>query len=328
MNKTARGCLVAAATAMVLAAVATLLFAWRYGARWGVYLREPSPQEYADAALSLMDEGYYARTDDWREVREMIRGQLAGAASYEETHALLADALSVAGGPHSHLVPANTSPLEASASSPTKPEVTFRADNILVLRLPAFAGDDAAKAAYAEAALAALEEHASTRGVIVDLRGSGGDDLAPLVGAVAPLLPDGDILLVEHADGHRDALTLKGGRFSGGTGITVTAEKLPLRPVALLTDEGTASSAEALVVAFRGSTNVRTFGKATAGLASLNVTRRLYDGTQLILTIGASVAPRTSEVYGDQPIRPDAPCDDPEEEAAAWIRGERLSVAH
>lgn len=42
-------------------------------------------------------------------------------------------------------------------------------------------------------------------------------------------------------------------------------------PIAILTDEWTASSGEAVLLAFRGMENVRTFGAANAGYAGVNM---------------------------------------------------------
>ena len=66
--------------------------------------------------------------------------------------------------------------------------------------------------------------------------------------------------------------------------------------------------------------NVRSFGSPTAGYASTNTIFRLYDGTQIVLTVGADVALRTGEVFCEEPIPPDVLTDSPEQEAAAWIR--------
>lgn len=83
----------------------------------------------------------------------------------------------------------------------------------------------------------------------------------------------------------------------------------------------TASSGEAVLLAFRGMENVRTFGSSTAGYASANMSFPLYGGARLVLTVGADVVPRTGEVFCEDPIPPEVLTDSPEQEAAAWIRG-------
>ena len=91
-------------------------------------------------------------------------------------------------------------------------------------------------------------------------------------------------------------------------------------PIAILTDEWTASSGEAVLLAFRGLKNVRSFGAPTAGYASTNTVFKLYDGTQIVLTVGADAVPRTGEIFCDEPIVPDILTDFPERDAAEWIR--------
>ena len=166
-----------------------------------------------------------------------------------------------------------------------------------------------------------LREHQDAAGVILDLRGNRGGDLAPMICALSPLLPDGPLLGTRYASGQMNTMTLANGAFSGGSGMTVESFKMPETiPIAILTDEWTGSSGEAVLLAFRGLENVRSFGSPTAGYASTNTIFRLYDGTQIVLTVGADVALRTGEVFCEEPIPPDVLTDSPEQEAAAWIR--------
>ena len=158
------------------------------------------------------------------------------------------------------------------------------------------------------------------RKVSLDLRGNTGGDMAPMVAAISPLLPDGDVLGYQYANGQTNYLTLKNGVFNGGSGITVDSFKMPEQlPIAILTDEWTANSGEAVLLPFRGMKNVRTFGSPTAGYASVNTVYSLYDGVQIWLTVAADVAPRTGEVFCEKPISPDVLTDEPEKEAATWI---------
>ena len=90
-------------------------------------------------------------------------------------------------------------------------------------------------------------------------------------------------------------------------------------PVALLTDEWTASSGEAVLLCFRGLEKARTFGAPTAGYASANAPYPMPDGSQLVLTTGCDMA-RTGEIFCDDPIAPDVATDQPLEEATKWIK--------
>ncbi|MBQ1411914.1 MAG: S41 family peptidase [Clostridia bacterium] len=304
-------------TAFVAAVVMLLL---RYGSNFGIYLIKPTPQAYGERALSFMEYGYYTDSDDWKKARSRAQEQLQNAESFEDTYPILRKAVSVAGGKHSALrLPSELETFKEESKLPLV-SVDSMQNGIVTVVLPAYSQDAGKKEEYAQIVISWLREHTDAKGVIVDLRGNTGGDMAPMVAAVSPLLPDGDVLGYQYANGQTNYLTLKNGAFNGGSGITVDSFKMPEQlPIAILTDEWTASSGEAVLVAFRGMENVRTFGAATAGYVSVNTVYQLYDGVQLWLTIAADVAPRTSEVFCEDPISPDVLTDEPEKEAAAWI---------
>ncbi|WP_301850473.1 hypothetical protein [Rhodococcus pyridinivorans] len=103
----------------VLGAVVVLVGvsgAWtvhEFGPRVGVYLGAPSPQRYAEIALDLMENGYYATGPEWEAQRARVRAAADGAASIEELHGPLAAAVKVAGGKHSFFL----DPVKAARSS-------------------------------------------------------------------------------------------------------------------------------------------------------------------------------------------------------------------
>lgn len=88
---------------------------------------------------------------------------------------------------------------------------------------------------------------------------------------------------------------------------------MPSPPVAVLTNRSTASSGEAIVVAFRGRPNTRSFGEGTRGVSTSNRSFALNDGAMLLLTV-AIFADRTGQKYGDV-IVPDEVVDTPSSES-------------
>ena len=90
-------------------------------------------------------------------------------------------------------------------------------------------------------------------------------------------------------------------------------------PVAIITDEVTASSGEAVLLCFRGLDYVRVFGSPTAGYASANESIIFYNGSILALTVSSDIA-RTGEVFCEDPIVPDVYTDSPEEDAMSWLK--------
>ena len=311
--------------AILLVFVMAVLFAFLllYGPNFGIYLRKPSPQAYGERALAFMDNGYYSSAGNWPEEKAAAQEALRAAQSYEDTWPILREALSAAGGKHSRLItPAETE--EARGETVTLPLVSVdSAENgIVTLVIPEFTQGAEQAQEYAQIVLSWLREHQDAAGVVLDLRGNRGGDLAPMIAALSPLLPDGQLLGIQYSNGQRETMTLTDGAFSGGSGIKVESFKMPETiPISILTDEWTGSSGEAVLLAFRGLEYVRSFGAPTAGYASVNTVFRLYDGTRIVLTVGADVALRTGEVFCEDPIPPDVLTDSPEKDAADWIRG-------
>lgn len=309
--------LVVLSVLLLLLLAALLLCVDRYGPSFGVYLRKPAARAYGERAIMLMNNGYYSSTDEWRATRAKALEALQDVQTYEETYPILSEAIAVAGGKHSRVVlPQELTEMQSDVQMPFVSET----EGIVTIALPEFLGDEEQAREYARTGIDWLRAHSDAKGVILDLRYNTGGDVAPMVLAVSPLLPDGDVLYMVNAVGTRSAMTLKDGAFSGGSGISAEGFKLPDGiPIAILTDGLTASSGEATLLAFRGMENVRVFGAPTAGYASANMPLTLYDGVQLWLTVGADVAVRTLEVFCDDPIEPDERTDTPEEDALAWL---------
>ena len=271
-----------------------------------------------------MENGYYSSAEEWWEAKASAQDALRAAQSYEDTWPILREALSAAGGKHSRLITpmeeeeAREDPISLPLVSTDSME-----HGIVTLVIPEFTQGDKQAQEYAQIVLSWLREHQDAAGVILDLRENRGGNLAPMICALSPLLPDGPLLGVRYANGQMNTMTLADGAFSGGSGMKVESFKMPETiPIAILTDEWTGSSGEAVLLAFRGLENVRSFGSPTAGYASTNTIFHLYDGTQIVLTVGADVALRTGEVFCEEPIPPDVLTGSPEQDAAAWIRSQ------
>ena len=91
--------------------------------------------------------------------------------------------------------------------------------------------------------------------------------------------------------------------------------------VAVLTDNGIASSGEATVIAFRRRPDTRSFGTPTCGLSTANRAFTMSDGASLNLTVSV-MADRTRTKYGDS-IPPDEIVTDPAQavqRAIVWLQ--------
>lgn len=306
---------------LALIIAATLTVVAKYGPDFGLYLVPPSAERYGkDALATIGKNGIYSGSDEWKSTYEECLKMIENAESYEDTYPAIKKALSVCGGKHSILMTKSESQSTSDSYDEVLPTVSLNGD-IAVIKLPDFLGTAEAGRKYAKVAEDFIHENRDKiNGVVLDLRGNTGGDMGPMATAVSSLLPDGE-LMYYHYRSYDVPVTLKDGVISNaGTGgkSLYPDEKLKV-PVAILTDDMTASSGEALTLCFRGLENVKTFGAPTAGYTSINMLYSLYDGAQMYLTVAFDKA-RTGEIFKETSIEPDVATDSPLEAALEWLR--------
>lgn len=306
---------------LALIIAATLTVVAKYGPDFGLYLVPPSAERYGkDALATIGKNGIYSGSDEWKSTYEECLKMIENAESYEDTYPAIKKALSVCGGKHSILMTKSESQSTSDSYDEVLPTVSLNGD-IAVIKLPDFLGTAEAGRKYAKVAEDFIHENRDKiKGVVLDLRGNTGGDMGPMATAVSSLLPDGE-LMYYHYRSYDVPVTLKDGVISNaGTGgkSLYPDEKLKV-PVAILTDDMTASSGEALTLCFRGLENVKTFGAPTAGYTSVNILYSLYDGAQMYLTVAFDKA-RTGEIFKETSIEPDVATDSPLEAALEWLR--------
>jgi C-terminal processing protease CtpA/Prc len=176
-------------------------------------------------------------------------------------------------------------------------------------------------------------------GWVVDLRGNGGGDMWPMLAGLGPLLGDGAVGGSVDAAGRRDHWIYRRGEAiledAAGTRlapvavpnpVTVTAES-----IAVLIDRGTASSGEAMALAFRGDTRARLFGERTYGASTATRGFKLSDGANLVIAV-STFTDRSGRAY-PHGVQPDVEMAVPEtlpsrsddavlQGALAWLRGQ------
>lgn len=265
-------------------------------------------ERYVRKAVKIMDrQGLYAQGKRWEAAK--AEALAAHPASHEEAVELVQKALKVAGGKHSFILSADEV-TDNDTSAWAMPSVELR-DGIAVITLPAFGGNESDGRRYAATVLEALPGR--LKGVVIDLRDNRGGNMYPMIAAVHRFLPDDDMLRFRSRKGTQPV-------SCDFVMRSVGMERQPSIecPVAILTNEWTASSGEAVLICFRGLEKVKVFGSPTAGYASANMPFPLPDGSQLVLTTGCDVA-RTGEEFCDDPIVPDIATDTPQEDALLWL---------
>jgi hypothetical protein len=242
---------------------------------------------YVAGVLDLMDQGFFADGPDWERAKADALAKADAAATPEEAYAVLDGALAVAGGHHSRLF------RPGQGLDTGVPEVmpTVADDGCVpTLVVPALGSKDPeVNRRYALSLADAIDARRDTTcGFVVDVRGNTGGNAWPMVAGLAALLPDGPMLDFVHRDGSATHVRIDGPQARVGSDdmISVDTGAKVRAPVAVLADGATASSAEVVVLAFRGMASARSFGAPTAGFSSSNDLFPLPDGATLMLTTG------------------------------------------
>jgi len=190
-----------------------------------------------------------------------------------------------------------------------------------------------ARKAYAlalQARIVALDD--GTRcGWVVDVSSNGGGNMWPMLFGLLPLLHGTPDAQGARIGAFRSADGLLWWRQADGEVIQGKASMLRSRqgtyrlragtaPVAVVMGAGTASSGEAVALAFRGQPDSRSFGQPSAGFSTGNQPRRLVDGTTLLLTQNV-MADRNGHGDGSrlQPDQVTAPGPATLQAAQAWL---------
>nr|BBH86605.1 hypothetical protein KTC_13560 [Thermosporothrix sp. COM3] len=153
-----------------------------------------------------------------------------------------------------------------------------------------------------------LDQQYTIKGWIIDLRNNTGGNCWPMLAGIGPILGEGKLgAFVSHGKEVGTWMYQEGKAMSDDYMLAQVQQpyrlKQPLPPVAVLTSNLTASSGEAVAIAFHGRPSTRFFGESTYGLPTANTLEILSDGAQLYLTV-ANDADRTGQVY-EEPIAPD-----------------------
>ena len=203
---------------------------------------------------------------NWPQLRQQAFALARGAKTSSDTYPAIRYALSWGGGTaHSFLVTPSDFRrygLGGDLSPDETPHGQRLASGIGYLELPHVYGSgttesDQATQQYSVLAQEAIRrvDQGGTCGWIVDLRRNGRGDLWPMLAGVGPILGEGTVGWFAYPDGGKQAWTyLDGQAQQDGVTLEEVANayhlKRPSPPVAVLTGQYTASSGEAIVVAF------------------------------------------------------------------------------
>jgi len=292
--------------------------------------------EYLATALHVMEcNSLHRDIVLWNELREEASRRALGASSPAETYDAIRWALSQLNDGHSFFAPPECGHAAIRQGQydreATIPDGFLRSDRIAYLHVPGFRGSPEYETRYIDVLqeFIALLDDAAPIGWIVDLIDNGGGNMWPMLAGLGPLLSEGPLgsfrfpmqppAIWSYRAGQAllDDVSLAHATKGG------YALRHPAKPIALLSNERTASSGEAVLIAFVGRPNTCRFGITTRGLTTANDQFPLPDGATLFLTVGI-FADRFGHVYG-QALEPDFPCEGSKDiiqsRAAIWICG-------
>ena len=290
---------------------------------------------YLDEAIALMKE-WSINTDkvDWNEIEALALRLADGAVSPANTYYAIRLAMGELGDGHSvFFTPAEATGFDSGAASFDTPRVEVGEDDIGYVAIGRYIGNIGEQADDFAAELAArLEaEIGDVCGWIVDLRHNTGGNMWPMIGGLAPLLGDGVVGYFTYPNGRTETWELADGvaLWNGMPMVSYgpTSTDGGDAPVAVLIGGRTASSGEAVTVAFHGRPNTMLFGQNTTGLTTSNEPLWLSDGAMMALTMSV-FTDRNGLAYGfDQSVEPDVPAgsdamaldDEPLTLATTWL---------
>lgn len=265
--------------------------------------------EYLNEVVALMERNSINRyAIDWTDFRQQVLDAGASASAIRFTNPAFRRALALLGDNHSFVVRPNGTALYANQEGcPLRgfsvPELP---SSVGYVRVPTLPGGHTP--AFVRSYVAALRDSVRVAdrpdldGWIVDLRGNLGGNMWPMLAGIGPILGEGTLGYFIDPDSLRQTWTYRGDgsylddqRFGVAADTFRLSQELPR--VAVLTDAATASSGEAVAIAFRGRPNTRSFGVPTCGISTANTPFVLSDGTTLQLTT-AYMADRNARIYG------------------------------
>jgi hypothetical protein len=291
----------------------------------------PKAKAVVDEALKIARTHSLHRNEiAWPDVEKRVRLLAAGADATADTYPAVRYLLSALEDNHSFLLPpVQTTAFRTGGAANPVPEIRAGPEGVGVITMQGYAGGDAAASRkYAEAMHAKLlAAHADAAcGWVLDLRPNTGGNMWPMLAGLKPFLGDAGLGTFESPTGAGPAW--KAGEGVGDPPLAVPAPLARLEGawVAVITGPRTASSGEAVTIAFKGRPRTRSFGLPTTGLSTANDTFPLPDGAMILLTTAIEVD-RTGRRYGGK-VDPDetqeaaGPNGDPAMSAArAWLKG-------
>lgn len=261
-------------------------------------LLSPVAERYLEEAFDIIQKNSVKRDEvDWVDLRKKAFKSVEGATSRSDTYQAIHLILFLLEDGHSFFL----TPEKASEFKQYRPESIDSIEkkcclidsDIGYILVPSFMSWSLEAMSDYASSLQEMIVELDKNGLnkwILDLRGNSGGCLMPMMMGLSPFFDQSEILeafgLSNCEDGFLyDEKSLKIKETDMFCALKSDPYHLqnPRPQIALLIDRHTGSSGEAVVIAFLGLQNVKTFGQKTAGCTSGNVNYTLPDGAEIIL---------------------------------------------
>lgn len=270
---------------------------------------EVPPARIVDEAVRLIRaHALNAERIEWNQAQADIARDMKHVHDADAAYAVIRQALAKLGDRHSGLLPPQDFQRFSSEGKPSFTPMVEVRERVGIVSVPAFSGTDkTAAVAFANelAGLIAARARQAPCGWVVDLRGNQGGSMWPMLSGLYSLLGNATPGYSRDREGRQNAWKV--------APPGVSTPDLSAAPVVVVTGGKTASSGEAVAIAFRGRPKTHSVGQPTFGVSTSNGMYPLPGGARLKLT-DARFVDRTGQAYGDA-VMPDDVV--PEDEAVA-----------
>lgn len=267
---------------------------------------------YLNEVLDIMESNSINRRNiDWQALRRDMFARASNAQTIAAAEPALLLALGRLGDNHSFIQTTSGRTLYNGNAQCGGARTSFTPTReVGYIAVPSFSGTQSEGDAYARNMQQSIraQDNPDMKGWIVDVRGDTGGNMWPMIAGIGPILGEGlaghfiDISGVEIPWLYRAGSSV----YNQTNVVTVPTPYVLIKSnpkVAVLIDNGTASSGEATVISFIGRSNTKLFGTSSCGLSTANVNFPLSDGAMLFLTV-STMADRNKNQFGGR-ITPD-----------------------
>ncbi|MCX2892733.1 S41 family peptidase [Stenotrophomonas lactitubi] len=280
-------------------------------------------ETYQAATRIVREHALFSSKVDWRSVEgESVLGVVARETPWQMERRVRS-VLRMLGDHHSALQTPDDLIVAARESGPKfKPTFNRIDSDAALISLPPFSGNDPSQidsfVSFFHSEFSRLHDE-GVKHWIVDLRLNSGGNMWPMLSALSPLLGTGRVGGTESRDGTTDSWAIDPAPWS--------VPDLTRDSVAVLLSSKTASSGEAVAIAFSGRPRTRSFGTHTGGYSTSNKSFDLPGGYRLHVT-SAIFMDRAGRKYPSG-VEPDSlelslSEDGAEQKALSWLREEEM----